>query len=65
MGNFNFEVGNGDLEISIGWLAQGGHSADTHTGGVSPRKFPATQKYHFSFTATQKYHLILYLETSK
>ena len=34
-------------------------------GGVSPRNFQATQKYHFSFTATQKYHLILYLETSE
>ena len=34
-------------------------------GGVSPRNFQATQKYHISFTATQKYHLILYLETSK
>ena len=31
-------------------------------GGVSPRNFQTTQKYHFSLTATQKYQLILYLE---
>ena len=34
--------------------SQGRHSEHTHTGGVSPRNFHATQKYHFSFTATQK-----------
>ena len=39
-----------------------GHSAHTHTGGgVSPRNFQATQKYHFSLNATQKYQLILYI----
>ena len=32
-------------------------------GGVSPRNFQATQKYHSSFIATQKNQLILYLET--
>ena len=32
-------------------------------GGVSPRNFQATQKYHCSFISTQKYQLILYLET--
>ena len=43
---------------------QRGHSAHMHTeGGVSPRNFQATQKYHFSIIATQKYQLILYLET--
>ena len=32
-------------------------------GGVSPRKFQATEKYPFSFMATQKYQLILYFDT--
>ena len=45
------------------FYAQGGHSAHTDMGGVGPRNFQATQKYHFSFPATQKYQLILYLET--
>ena len=48
------------------FLDPGGHSAHTHTGGgVSPRNFHATQKYHFSFIATHKYQLILYLGTCR
>ena len=49
--------GHGDLS------GPGGTLSTFAYGGVSPRNFQATQKYHFSITGTQKYQLILHLET--